>query len=121
MEIKHGSTRIVFIFKQFVIKTPNVKEYRLFLNGILSNLQEKEWSKIGRKDLCKVHFCDVFGLVLIMRKAKPLQRNIKFKRFKEILNQKYKDDNLKEFMLSDLKLSNWGWVDGKLVKVDYGS
>ena len=40
----------------------------------------------------------------------------------EILEEKYQDDTLRDFIMDDYKTSNWGRrQDGTLVKVDYGS
>lgn len=119
--IKHGATRIVFIFNKFVIKIPNIKEYKLFLNGILANLQEKIFSGT-HPDLCPVIFCDRLGLILIMEKAIIFKETaINEKSFCALIKNKYKKDNYKEFMLSDLKSSNWGILNTKLVKIDYGN
>jgi len=122
MNIKLGSTRRVFVFRNFVIKIPNTQEYKLFLNGILSNLQEKLFSKMNRLDLAKVKYCDRFGLILIMEKAKEFDyNNLNWLEFKNALEEKYKNDDMKEFMLSDAKPTNWGIINGELVKIDYGS
>ena len=122
MKVKLGATRKVFIFKNFVVKVPNAHEYRLFLNGILGNLQEKAFSKMGRYDLAKVKFCDILGLVLIMERAQMVDvENVDYENFKDKLEEIYKDDDMKEFMLSDAKPSNWGYIKERLVKIDYGN
>lgn len=121
MKIKRGSTRLVFIFNKIVIKIPNNQEYRLFLNGILSNLREKRFSSMGRNDLAKVKFCDNLGLFLVMEKAQELDiDNMDWLEFEEHLRERYKDDNLKDFILPDSKPSNWGYIGNNLVKIDYG-
>lgn len=110
------------MFKDFVIKIPNTNKYRLFLHGILANLQEKRFSKTNRPDLAKVKFCDCFGIVLIMEKAEVLNNeNTDLKLFKKTLKSKYKNDKMKSFMLSDLDCSNWGYRNDMLVKIDYGN
>lgn len=117
-----GATRRVFVFKTFVIKVPNTQEYKLFLHGILANLQEKVFSRINRPDLAKVKFCGKLGLFLIMERAETLDViNLDWLKFKEDLEEQYKNDEMKEFMLSDAKPCNWGYIDNKLVKIDYGS
>lgn len=122
MKIKRGSTRLVFIFKKIVIKIPNNQEYRLFLKGMSANLREKSFSKIGRGDLCKVRFCDKLGLFLIMERAQELDvKDIDWLKFREQLEERYKNDDLKDFLLSDSKPSNWGYINNNLVKIDYGS
>ena len=122
MQIKLGSTRKVFIFKNFVIKIPNIQEYRLFLHGILANLQEKTFSCMNRIDLGKVKFCSHFGFILAMEKANVLNyEDIDWNKFEDFLKLKYKDDEMKEFMLSDLKPTNWGYINNQLVRIDYGN
>ncbi len=118
MKIELGATRRVFIFKKFVIKIPNIQQYNLFLHGILANLQENLFSGI-HSDLANVIWCDKLGLILIMEKAKIL--NNEDWDIVDILIKKYEDDEMKEFLLSDFKPSNWGYINNKLVKVDYGN
>ena len=120
MKIERGCTRIVFVFKKFVIKIPNLLvQYDHFLYGLLANLQEK--NMYGKhKDLAKVFYCNKLGIFLIMEKAEVVSNDIDIGEFCDLLTDKYKDDKLKEFMLSDWKPSNWGYIRGRLVKIDYG-
>lgn len=99
---------------------PTNKEYRLFLHGILSNLQEKKWS--GKHfDLAKVLFCDKLGLFLIMQRAEILDNSYNTSIYLQYeLERKYKYDELKDFLMSDCKPSNWGYIKCHLVKIDYG-
>jgi hypothetical protein len=125
MRIELGVTRRVFIFNKFVVKIPSTKEYKLFLNGILANLQEKQRSG-QHPDLASVLWCDPLGLFLFMEKADAVGYPGWFEDemwgpFQEMLAEKYKDDDLKEFLLSDPKPSNWGYIGDKLVKIDYGN
>jgi hypothetical protein len=125
MEIKRGATRIVFVFKKNVIKIPNFKEYRLFIYGISANIQEKIWSRVGRDDLAKVKFCSPFAMILVMERAQVYNEeelsSLDWIKFADDLQKKYKDDDFSEFMLSDLKPSNWGTIGNRLVKIDYGN
>lgn len=124
MKYAEGVTRKVFIFSKFVVKIPNFKELRLFLSGILANLQEKQWSGI-HPDLARVLFCSWFGLVLVMEKAEVCAERMgedeSWGPFIEMLEERYKDDEFKEFILSDGKPYNWGYIGNRLVKIDYGS
>jgi len=56
-----------------------------------------------------------------MKRAIVLPNRINHLAFSIYLENKYKNNKLKEFMLSDFKPSNWGILEGKLVKIDYGS
>jgi len=119
-QIERGATRIVFVFKKFVLKIPTFKQYDLFLNGLLANLQEKLWSG-NHPDLARVSFCGKLGFVLIMERAEVLGNDTNWLDTMEVLEEKYKDDELVEFLLSDFKPSNWGYINGQLKKIDYGN
>ena len=119
-KIERGATRIVFVFKKFAIKIPTFKQYNLFLNGLLANLQEKTWSG-HHPDLAKVHFCGRLGFFLVMERAEVLSSDVDWLKTKETLEKKYKDDDLREFLMSDFKPSNWGFINGQLKNIDYGS
>ena len=126
MKIKYGTNRIVFIFNKIVIKIPNFKySYENFLTGILANLQEKRFSGL-HKDLAKVKYCHRSGLFLIMEKIGELPLYITFELLHIKLDRKYRNDELREFLFSDFKKENWGYVYGRsdtrdFVKIDYGS
>lgn len=107
MEInKKGAFRLVFMFRKFVIKIPRIKYgYKFFLQGIISNLSEKEWSGFDKR-LCPVIYCNSFGLVLIMKKAQPYDGFINFKEFEDLPLDPHND--------------NFGIYNNRLVLVDYG-
>jgi len=122
---KRGNTRIVFIFKNFVIKIPNIKHYNLFIRGIIHNLNEKIFSG-SHKDLAKVYHCNRFGLFLIMEKVDFVvidgyNPHDSWLPFVEMIEERYKDDKMKDFMLDDCGVNNWGYKNGKLLKIDYGN
>ena len=121
MKIKKGATRNVLILKNIVIKLPTIKEFRLFLYGLLANIKEKNVYKnnIERDDLGVIYCGNRFGLFLVMKKY-DICNNNKSLELLEFLEEKYKNDELKDFMLSDFKPSNWGMHDGRYIKIDYG-
>lgn len=122
MKIEHGVTRMVLIFKKYVIKIPTFREWRLFLHGLIANINEGDAFKHlkSRDDLAKVYYYNKLGLFLIMERVVVCD-NDECWSLLEILEEKYKNDGLKKFMMSDYKPSNWGRrTDGTLVKIDYG-
>lgn len=120
MRIEKGSTRIVFIFNKLVIKMPNLLvQYDHFLYGLLANINERKMSG-KHKDLAKVFYGNKFGFILIMEKAEVISNDINWDKFKDSLFKIYQNDELREFMLSDYKPSNWGYIQNRLVKIDYG-
>jgi len=123
VKITDGITRTVFIFNKFVIKIPTFKQYNLFLRGLLANLNEKSFSGI-HSDLARVYWCCGLGFLLIMERAEVIDNDGgkwgSCWHFIKMLEEKYKDDKLKSFLLSDCKPSNWGLIGDRLVKIDYG-
>lgn len=118
MKITQGSSRIVFIFENYVLKIPSFKQYDHFLLGLLGNLRERKMS--GRHpDLAKVCWCFPLGLCLCMERAYPIFVD-DWGKFKDELEVRYQDDEMKDFMLQDTKPSNWGIIRARRVKIDYG-
>lgn len=118
---KQGCTRIVLVLKNKVIKIPTLKSYELFLCGLLANIREGQTYNYlkNRKDLAKVIRYNRFGIFLIMERVDVCDNDEALELF-EFVNEKYKNDEFKELMLSDCKPSNWGRKNGILVKIDYG-
>lgn len=119
---KQGTTRIVFVFSNKVLKIPTFKSWSLFLHGLLSNINEGEvYNNTNRNDLAKVYYYNKLGLFLIMERV-SICSNEEALDLLETLEETYQNDTLRDFIMDDYKTSNWGRrQDGTLVKVDYGS
>ena len=81
--IEKGTTRLVFIFKYFVIKIPNFTYSHLhFLNGCYANWSERNFCKIFKNmpefynKVAPSIFCSWFGIIQIQKYCKPLNREI---------------------------------------------
>ena len=108
MKIKNGSFRITFVIGKYAIKVPRLRQWRYFLQAILMNIYEKEWSKVDDYDLCPVYF-SFLGLINIMPYCKP------------ITEKEYKKLKMYKFIgLSENKISSFGKYKNKIVAVDYG-
>ena len=120
MQIKKGSSRIVLIFGKFVIKIPNFSySYENFLHGILANIQENKFSGVHNVFTRILFYCPM-GLFVIMKKANPID-DLSAKELEKILNKKYKKDDYFDFIMSDFKVDNFGYINGEIVKIDYGN
>lgn len=119
---KQGTTRIVFVFSNKVLKIPTFKSWSLFLHGLLSNINEGEvYNNTNRNDLAKVYYYNKLGLFLIMERV-SICSNEEALDLLETLEEIYQNDTFRDFIMDDYKTSNWGRrQDGTLVKVDYGS
>ncbi len=106
---KRGITREVFLIGKWAIKLPSVRSWRLFLQGLLGNMQEKELSGFDDR-LCPVVFSIWGGWVSIMPRCGSLPE------FTDEMG------GICEYMgFIEKKLCSFGLLDGKLVAVDYGS
>ena len=115
-----GSTRIVFMFNKVVVKMPTLKSWRLFLNGLLANLQERQFSKLENKNLASVLFSDPVGLIIVMEKVRKVHHQGLF--FVEVQKICCESDLHLDFWLSDCKPENYGYNNrGQLVKLDFGN
>ena len=72
---KFGATRNALLIGNIVIKVPRFRSWKTFLNGILANLTEREFSTMNSPYLAKVYYADIFGLMLIMERADKVLRN----------------------------------------------
>jgi hypothetical protein len=110
MQIKSGTTRIVFVFQKFVIKIPNFQNgWKYILTGLIANLNENLWSSFNYITcIARVKYCFPGGFLLIMEKASNVgEIQVNFEDFKEIP--------------LDKNLQNFGIINNKIVCIDYGS
>lgn len=70
MEVKSGTNRIVFVFKNSVIKIPNFRNgMALFLHGMKANLHEAQWWKDTKhRRLAEVYSHCPFGFWIRMER-----------------------------------------------------
>ncbi len=117
MQIKHGTTRTVFLIKKYAIKFPRIHHrfrghrWKMFLRGILANIDENYWYKHSHKKerMCPVKMMFPLGLFLIMKRAE------------ELTEKEYQLINEKEFsgLPCDNKITNFGKINDNIVLVDY--
>lgn len=116
---RQGATRIVLLFKQIVIKLPAVTSWKLFLCGLLANIQENTFGRSGQyKELTKVHWMAPGGFLLIAERIAPVKHDGLF--WVELEALALKSELAYEFIYSDAYPRNFGYRNGQLVKLDYG-
>lgn len=135
MDIKVGSSRVVFVFDEFVIKIPKFWRISRLGLGIVENLKERYWycadrhiSKmdINQYPLAPIHYASQNGLIVVMQRAQVVTEefyNSLPPAEREQLDAKLKvlEDWAKGLELRhDLRWDNVGFIDDKLVAVDYG-
>jgi hypothetical protein len=116
---RRGVTRIVILTNRYAIKIPKPKIWNHFLRGILANISEKRtwrWNSGEYEEgfshlLCPVVWCSWGGWILVMERARPLSRAD----WEWVTVPEHK----KHFPGDDT-MSNYGWMEGRVVKIDYG-
>lgn len=111
-----GTTRNVFILWNYAFKVPAISEWRLFLLGLLANMQEVSFGTMKHPKFCPVMFYFPFGLLVVMQRARIMtdeEFNI------SIMKEWVEEGNLS--IPCELKPDSFGWVDSKIVVIDYGN
>lgn len=116
MKRAFGTQRTVFLVGRWAIKVPVFVEWRLFLLGLLANMQEARFSAAGFPGLCPVLFAVPGGFLNVMRRAEPLSRHEFF--LLDVASWRLRGDH--EIPVED-KMDSFGVLDGRIVAVDYGS
>lgn len=118
-----GSTRVVIILRKAVIKVPYItRGWRSLLAGLIANIDESstwrynsgKYEQGNSNLLCPVLWTSYGGWVLIMEKAKPMT-------WQEFSSPPgWTDPWLAQFPGDDSP-SNYGFIEGRRVKIDYGN
>ena len=112
-----GVTRIVLEFENTVVKIPNFRYcWDHFLRGILANISEHKRWRFCKKDrhlLCPVLWCSWGGWILVMKKARVLTD-------REFIEHVDIGLYSKAGLDGDDTSDNYGWLDNRCVKIDYG-
>ena len=104
---KRGVTREVFLVHNYAVKIPSLRSWKLFLQGLLCNIQESTFSGYSNK-LCPVIFKLPGGFLNVMPRCESLEdESLMF----------LEADNLE----IEQKLCSFGWLNDEVVAVDYGS
>lgn len=118
---RKGVTRIVFVFKNVVVKIPNFTcQWSHFLKGIIGNIEEgRTWRwNSGKYEkgtshlLCPVLYTSAGGWFLVMKRAKTLS----FEEW-DLIDPDCSEH--RKYFAGDDTCSNYGFLDGRLVKIDY--
>ena len=118
--IRRWATRIALLIGRYAFKMPSTASWKLFLNGLLANIQEHEFWKGMPEDsramMCPVLFHLPGGFLSVMRRAEPVR------------TKTWKKHGTRWFIRAagDLhipvepKKDSFGYLNGHIVVVDYG-
>jgi len=114
--VKHGATRTVLLIHRWAVKIPSCIEWRLFLQGLLANMQERKFAGTEWPEFCPVIFGVPGGWLLVMRRAQPLTDD-EWERFEPYTFCTPKD----RIIPAEAKRDSFGTLNKKIVAVDYGN
>jgi len=118
IEIKYGITRFSILIGNIAIKIPRIKKHLHFLQGCYSNYSERNFYKTFKNYTGEVkyqnyvapsYFCSIFGLIQIQKRCIENKRELT-------------DEEIKlfsSFGISEFKPCNYGYINSKLVVLDY--
>lgn len=107
IQARSGATRHVLLLGSLAFKAPRLTRWRAFLNGLLANLTETEFSRLNDPRLCPVLLALPFGLLVVMRRADPLPSGVALPHWADLPVERKRD--------------SFGLLTGRCVAVDYGS
>ena len=116
MKVTSGATRTVLLIGRYAIKVPRCSSWRTFLNGLLANMQERQFARTGWPELCPVLASLPGGWLLVMPRAAPMS------------DAEWCDFEPEAFCETESytlpvehKQDSFGLLDGRVVAVDYGT
>jgi len=113
---RQGITREVFLIGRWAIKVPRVVYgWRMFLCGLLANMQEREFSRAGWPELCPVLWSLPGGWLVVMPRCRPLN-DFEWACF---ISESFTTGE--RIVPVEHKRDSFGVLDNRIVAVDYGN
>ena len=109
---RRGRNRWVILTRRWAIKVPRPTGWRDFLFGLLNNLHEAAWSREGT-GRCPVALAVPGGFAIVMPRLRILDEA-------EFAAVDVAAFNLAHDLRAEPKPDSFGWLDGRVVAVDYG-
>lgn len=114
---RQGVTREVVLFRDYAFKIPKlIYGWRMFLCGLLANMQEAQFGRCGWPEVCPVSFAVPGGWLIVMRRARPLT-DAEWAGFDAAAFVNQED----RMIPAETKRDSFGMLDGRIVALDYGN
>lgn len=115
MKIAFGTSRVAIVGHRLTFKLPNPQRWRLFLYGLLANMQETTFAKTGWPELCPVFFSLPGGFLVVMPTCRIHGEKLSEE---DYLAFTQKEDYA---VPAENKADTFGYYQDRMVAVDYGS
>ena len=117
---RRGSYRNVLLTKKYAIKFPVFSSFEDFLRGILCNINEVKYSEINFKYLCPVLKSYLASIIIVMPIVNVDGSKETLERFwEDILEVPYSEQEMYKNIV-EYKIDSIGYLNGRVVAVDYG-
>lgn len=114
---RRGITRTVILTRRWAIKLPNMRYgWEHFLRGLLANMQEREFGRTGWPGFCPVTFSLPGGWLVVMPRVRMMTPG-EFERFDADMFCERGD----YVIPAEAKWDSFGYLNGRIVAIDYGS
>ena len=114
----NGSSRCVILIGKFAIKIARMTSIKEYKAGVIDNKAEAYTAKnIDKNIIPKVYF-SFFGILVIHERANNIKNRGIF--IIDLCEACLKYKEYSDFLMIDAKPENFGMIQGRLVKVDYG-
>jgi len=115
----NGVTRTVVLWGGLAFKFPKMRYgWRLFLQGLLANMQEREFGcATGWAELCPVLWAIPGGWLVVMRRARVMTDS----EFEAFDFQAWATNSGQRAIPCEMKADSFGWLEGRVVAIDYGN
>jgi len=80
--------------------------------------ERRIYAETRHRALAPIILADVLGLIVIMRRADPMEPEYFHAHITELIELLDRDDTTQALPV-EMTLSSWGWVDGNPVAIDY--
>ena len=114
--IRSGATRHAILIGKYAVKIPVLNEgWELFLCGLLGNIQEHKFHD-SDPVFCPIVFSIPLGFLNVMHRVNELT--------KKEFDTHITDDFMQSHSVvipCEIKRSSFGWFEGRIVAIDYGS
>lgn len=115
-----GTSRSVLLIGKYALKFPRCLSWKAFVMGMLANINEAQWKNAPNDwHLCPLLYSNKFGLLNIMPRCKSIKHRglyaVELARLSAITPLS------KSWYVYDAKPRNFGMLNGRMVKLDYGN
>jgi hypothetical protein len=117
--IDYGATRAVLLLGRYAFKVPFAFSWKHFLLGLIANMQEVSFSRAGWPELAPVVAHLPGGLLVVMRRCEPLTEEQWAAFEPSIANGWLVGDDY--YVPAEPKQSSYGFLNGRIVALDYGN